>query len=147
MATYMQGAIKSGSTPSEYQSVGYAVFSQSKTVSTNADGSASSVTVEIPRGSQIIGLLVDGVTAPVAGAGTATAVPVSVGTVASGAQYMTAADLVAGGRAAPTPTVAQLAAMANVGTNTSVVMTVDPNGTISTTQGVYRLTVLYSPKD
>lgn len=32
-------------------------------------------------------------------------------------------------------------------TNTSVVMTVDPNGTISTTQGVYRLTVLYSPKD
>jgi hypothetical protein len=36
MATYMQGAIKSGSTPSEYQNVGYATFSQSAGVTTQA---------------------------------------------------------------------------------------------------------------
>ena len=41
---------------------------------------------------------------------------------------------------------AQLAAMADVGTNQNVFITVDPNGTISTTQGIYRLTVVYAQK-
>jgi len=36
--------------------------------------------------------------------------------------------------------------MSDVGTNQSVVVTVDPNGTIATTQGVYRLTVVYAQK-
>jgi len=143
----MQGAIKSGVTPSEYKDVGYAVFSQSVTAATNADGTASSATINLPRNSQIIDILVDGVVVPVAGAGTATTVPVSVGTVAGGEQYVSATDLVAGGRAAPSLSAAQVAAMDDIGTSTAVVMTVDPNGTIVTTQGVYRLTVLYSPKD
>jgi len=43
-------------------------------------------------------------------------------------------------------TTAQLAAMADIGNNVNVVLTVDPNGTISTTQGVYRLTVVYAQK-
>ena len=41
---------------------------------------------------------------------------------------------------------AQCAAMADIGTNQSVVVTVDPNGTVSTTQGVFRLTVVYAQK-
>jgi hypothetical protein len=36
--------------------------------------------------------------------------------------------------------------MSDVSTNQSVVVTMDPNGTISTTQGVYRLTVVYAQK-
>ena len=147
MATYMQGAIKSGSTPSEYQNVGYAIFSQSVVVTTNADGSASSASITLPAGSQIVDYKVDGVVDAVVGAGTATAIAVTVGTAAAGAQYMTSTDMVAGGRATTAITTAQAAAMDDVGTNTSVVITADPNGTIVTTQAQYRLTVLYSPKD
>jgi hypothetical protein len=36
--------------------------------------------------------------------------------------------------------------MSDIGTNTSVVVTLDPDGTISTTQGVIRLTVVYAQK-
>jgi hypothetical protein len=36
--------------------------------------------------------------------------------------------------------------MADIGNNVNVVLTVDPNGTISTTQGVFRLTVVYAQK-
>lgn len=147
MATYMQGAIKSGSTPSEYQNVGHAIFSQSAVVTTNADGSASSATIVIPAGSQIVDYKVDGVVDAVVGGGTATAIAVTVGTAAAGAQYMTSTDMVAGGRATTAITTAQAAAMDDVGTNTAVVITADPNGTIVTTQAQYRLTVLYSPKD
>lgn len=83
----------------------------------------------------------------VVGGGTATTIPVTVGTAAAGAQYMTSTNMIAGGRSTAAITTAQAAAMANVDSNTSVVITADPNGTISTTQAQYRLTVLYSPKD
>ena len=83
---------------------------------------------------------------PVVGGGTATTVPITIGTAAAGTQYLSATDCISGGRAALTFTAAQLTAMSDVGSNTSVVMTVDPNGTVSTTQGVYRLTVVYSQK-
>jgi hypothetical protein len=36
--------------------------------------------------------------------------------------------------------------MADVGTSTGIYITADPNGTIVTTQGVYRLTVIYAQK-
>jgi len=65
---------------------------------------------------------------------------------AAGTQYVSSTDVFAGGRFSPTFTTAQLAAMADIGTNINVVLTVDPNGTISTTQGVYRLTVVYAQK-
>jgi protoheme ferro-lyase len=69
-----------------------------------------------------------------------------VGTAAAGTQYVSSTDVFAGGRFAPSFTTAQLAAMADIGTNTNVVFTVDPNGTISTTQGVFRMTVTYAQK-
>jgi len=43
-------------------------------------------------------------------------------------------------------TTAQVAAMDDVVLNTNVYITADPNGTIVTTQGVYRLTVVYAQK-
>ena len=55
-------------------------------------------------------------------------------------------DAIAGGRVTLAFTAAQLAAMADVGTNQSVVITADPNGTVVTTQAIYRLTVAYAQK-
>jgi hypothetical protein len=142
----MQGALKTGITPSESTNFGYAVFSQSTTATTTSDGLAVSATLTLQAGSQIISYFVDTVQDEAVGGGTMTTIPITVGIAAAGTEYMSSTNMVAGGRAAPTLTTAQLAAMADIGSNTSVVMTVDPNGTILTTQGIYRLTVIYSPK-
>ena len=80
------------------------------------------------------------------GGGTATAIAVTVGSAAAGTQYMSSTDGIAGGRLTFAPSAAQTAAMADIGSNTTVYMTVDPNGTVSTTQGVFRLTVVYAQK-
>lgn len=146
MSTYMQGALKSGDTPSEYQNVGYAIFSQTAVVTTAAAGTATSATITVPANCQIVDYFVDGIVNAVVGAGSATAIAVTVGTAAAGTQYMTSTDLVAGGRATTAITTAQAAAMDDVGSNTSVVITADPDGTIVTTQAQFRLTVNYAPK-
>ena len=119
---------------------------QTATVTTASAGTATSVTQVLPAGSQIINIFIDTVVDEVVGGGTATAISATVGTAAAGTQYVSSIDVFAGGRFAPTFTTAQLAAMADIGTNTNVVFTVDPNGTISTTQGVYRMTVTYAQK-
>lgn len=145
--TYFGSALRSGSgTLTDSTDGGFVVLSQTSTVTTNADGSASSVTEVLPAGSQIINIFVDTMVTPVVGGGTATTCPITIGTAAAGTQYLSATNAIAGGRIALSFTTAQCAAMADIGNNTSVVMTVDPNGTISTTQGVYRLTVVYAQK-
>lgn len=145
--TYFGSTLRAGSgTLTDTVDGGFVVMSQSITVTTVAAGTATSATITIPADSQIIDLIVDGTVVAVAGAGTATTVPVTIGTAAAGTQYLSATDAIAGGRIALAFTAAQVAAMANVGTNQSVVITADPNGTISTTQGVYRLTVVYAQK-
>lgn len=122
---------------------GDVILNQTTTVTTIAAGTATSATLTLPANARILNITIDTMVTPVVGAGNATTVPVTVGTVAAGTQYVTAVDLVAGGRAPATFTTAQLLAMSAIGTNTSVVITADPNGTISTTQGVYRLSVSY----
>ncbi len=145
--TYFGSALRSGSgTLTDTTDGGFVVLAQTSTVTTNADGTASSTSVTIPAGSQIINLWVDQVQNESVGGGTATAINATIGTAAAGTQYVSATDVIGGGRAALTFTAAQLAAMADVGTNTGVFLTVDPNGTISTTQGIYRLTVVYAQK-
>ena len=145
--TYFGSTLRSGSgTLTDSTDGGFVVLSQTNTVTTNADGSASSVTEVLPAGSQIIDIFVDTMVTPVVGGGTATTCPVTIGTAAAGTQYLSATNAIAGGRIALSFTTAQCAAMADIGNNTSVVMTVDPNGTISTTQGVFRLTVVYAQK-
>ena len=145
--TYFGSTLRSGSgTLTDTTDGGFVVLSQTATVTTNADGSASSVTEVLPAGSQIINLFVDTMVTPVVGGGTATTCPVTIGTAAAGTQYLSSTNAIAGGRIALSFTTAQCAAMADIGNNTSVVMTVDPNGTISTTQGVFRLTVVYAQK-
>ena len=145
--TYFGSALRSGSgTLTDTTDGGYAVLMQTSTVTTVAAGTASSTSVVIPAGSQIVDLIVDQVQNEVVGGGTANAINATIGTAAAGTQYVSATDVIGGGRAAFTFTAAQLAAMADVSTSTSVFLTVDPNGTISTTQGIYRLTVVYAQK-
>jgi hypothetical protein len=145
--TYFGSTLRAGSTAlTDTVDGGFVVMTQTTTVATIAAGTATSATITIPASAQIIDLIVDGTVVAVAGAGTATEVNVTIGTAAAGTQYLSATDAIAGGRIALAFTAAQVAAMADVGTNQSVVITADPDGTISTTQGVYRLTVVYAQK-
>ena len=145
--TYFGSTLRSGSgTLTDTTDGGFVVVSQTTTVTTAAAGTATSATITIPASSQIIDFFVDVVTNEVVGGGTATTIPVTIGTAAAGTQYLSATDVFAGGRAALSFTAAQLTAMSNVGTSQSVVITADPNGTISTTQAVIRLTVVYAQK-
>jgi len=145
--TYFGSTLRAGSgTLTDTVDGGFVVMTQTTTVTTASAGTATSATITIPASSQIIDLIVDGTVVAVAGGGTATEVNVTIGTAAAGTQYLSATDAIAGGRIALAFTAAQTAAMADVGANTSVVITADPDGTISTTQGVYRLTVVYAQK-
>ena len=49
-------------------------------------------------------------------------------------------------RTSGTLAVADVAAMANIGTNTTVYCSITPNGTISTTQGQFQFTIVYAQK-
>ena len=143
--TYFGSTLRSGSgTLTDTTDGGFVVLSQTTTVTTAAAGTATSATITIPASSQIINLIIDMVTVP--SFGTATLVNATIGTAAAGTQYLSATDVTLVGRTALAFTAAQLTSMSNIAANTSVVITVDPNGTIPTTQGVFRLTVVYAQK-
>jgi len=145
--TYIGSTLRTGSgTLTDTTDGGFVVVSQTTTVTTAAAGTATSASVTLPAESQIISFFVDMVQDEVVGAGTATEIAMTIGTAAAGTQYVSSTNIFAGGRAALTFTAAQLAAMANIGTNQGVFITVDPNGTISTTQAIVRLTVAYAQK-
>lgn len=145
--TYFGSTLTSGSSAnSETTDGGFVVLTKTVTATTTAGGLAVSSTLTLPANSQILDYYVDKTVAQVVGGGSATTLPVTVGTVAAGTQYMSSVDLFTNVRAAPTLTSAQVLAMADITTNQSVVMTVDANGTISTTQAVVRLTVVYAQK-
>ena len=142
--TYFGSTLRAGSTAlTDTVDGGFVVLSQTTTATTVAGGTAVSATITIPASSQIIDLIVDMVTAP--SYGTATKVDATIGTAAAGTQYLSATDVTLVGRTALAFTSAQLTSMSDVGNNQSVVFTIDPNGTVST-QGVFRLTVVYAQK-
>jgi len=145
MTGYFQGAITSGTGPSQSSNTGVAVLEQSVTVTTVSAGTAVSGTITLPANSQILNFTVDRIVAQSVGGGTATAIAATVGTAAAGTQYMSSTAAVSSSRLAPTLTVAQLNAMSNIGSNTNVVLTITPDGTILTTQGQFLLTVTYVP--
>jgi len=145
--TYFGSTLRAGSgTLTDATDGGFVVMSQTTTVTTAAAGTATSATITLPASSQIIDLVADMTVDEVVGAGTATTIPMTIGTAAAGTQYVSSTNVFAGGRIALTFTAAQLTAMSDIGSNTSVVVTLDPNGTIVTTQGVIRLTVVYAQK-
>jgi hypothetical protein len=145
--TYFGSTLRAGSTAlTDTVDGGFVTMSQTTTVTTAAAGTATSATLTLPASSQIIEFFADMVVNEAVGGGTATTIPMTIGTAAAGTQYVSSTDVFAGGRIALTCTAAQLLAMSDIGTKTSVVVTLDPNGTISTTQGVIRLTVVYAQK-
>jgi hypothetical protein len=115
---------------------GYVVQSKSVTLAQNST-TAVNATVVLPANSQIVNIIADVTTAY----NSVTSAVLTVGTAAAGTQYVTSIDAKTGGRASYSFSAAQVSAMANIGTNTSVVATVTPTGT--TSAGAARVTVNY----
>ena len=142
--TYFGSTVRAGSgTLTDTVDGGFMVLAQTTTATTVAGGTAVSATITLPASSQIIDFIVDMVTVP--SFGTATLVNATIGTAAAGTQYLSATDVSLVGRTALAFTAAQLTSMSDIGTNQSVVFTIDPNGTVSS-QGTFRLTVVYAQK-
>lgn len=116
--------------------LGSAVLSQTALINANGTNSVSA-TFYLPPNSQILRITPDVLTA----FDSATSATLTVGTAAAGTQYVGGVNAKTAGRAAPTLSAAQLAAMANTGTNLAVVATVAPSG--ATTAGQVRVTVEY----
>ena len=142
MATYFEGAVKSGSTPSEFANVGYAVFAQSVVVSALAAAGNNNVDVSltVPRGAQIHSINVDTLTAW----DSVTSASLTIGTTAGGAEFYDATDVKTNGRETTTITAADLGLWQDVGATNTLVIRVAQTGT--TAAGQARVTVLYSPK-
>lgn len=144
MATYFEGAVKSGTTPSEYTNVGYAVFSQTLLLdkTTESGGGSDNVdgSIVIPAGSAIVNIWADTLTAWDSG----TSATLSIGTTAGGQEFMDNTDVKTNGRETTAPTAADLALWDDVGTSNTLYVRVAQVG--NTTTGQLRVTVLYVPK-
>lgn len=124
------GTIRDGST----NNVGRVVLSQVVLLDQNST-TAVSDTFYLPANAQIVDIIVDVLTA----FNSATTAVLSVGTAAAGTQYAGSIDAKTAGRTYPTYSAAQLTAMADIGSNTSVVATVTPTGATSAGQVVVTL--------
>lgn len=130
------GTVREGSTAN----TGYAVLSQTGTYTQNST-TAVNVTFYLPANAQILRFLIDSLVAY----DSATSATLSAGTAAAGTQYVSGVDMkAAAGRLAPTYTAAQLTNMANISTNTTVVVTITVVG--ATTAGNGRVTIEYVQK-
>ena len=120
-------------------SSGLAVLSQAATLVQNGAGVNVSATFTIPKHTQILDFLVDGLVVW----DSATSAVLTIGTAALGTQYASSINVKTNTRAvAPvSPTAAQLTAMADTGTNRSVVVTVAVVG--ATTTGTTKVTMRY----
>jgi hypothetical protein len=144
MATYFEGAVKSGSSPSEYTNVGYAVFTQSLLLNFILEAGAGSDDVDgsitIPVGSQIHSINVDTLVAW----DSVTSASLTIGATAGGSEFYDATDVKTAGREATTLSAADLALWDDVGSTNTLNVRVAQVG--NTTAGQARVTVLYSPK-
>jgi len=137
----VSGTLQQGETNGPNQ--GFAVLTQSTSITQNSTTAVSS-TLYIPAGSRIVDFNIDVLTAY----NSATSATLTIGTAAAGTQYVGSIDAKTAGRAAPTYTAAQLAAMNGVSvlgvaapTTAPVVVTVTPVG--ATSAGYVVVTVLY----
>ncbi len=134
--TNFGSAIKTGTGLGDGADSGFNVLSQSKVLSFDAT-LVQSTTFVVPKNSQLVDFRIDVLTAY----DSATSATLSIGTAAAGTQYVGSVNAKTTGRAAPTLSAAQLAAMANVGTNLNVVATVTSVG--QPTAGSVRVTMTY----
>ena len=138
MSSYFQGALKSGDAFSETSTgVGTALLSQTALVNFDADLTQEAV-FTLPKSGQIVDIIVDVLTAY----NSATSATITVGSASAGTQYAGAVDGKTAGRVRPTFSAAQLAAMDDISTNTSVYVTATSDG--QPTAGQFRVTLLYT---
>ena len=139
MSSYFQGAVKSGDGFSETATgVGTAVLSQTALIDFNAT-LKSEATFVLPKNAQIVNAFVDTLTA----FNSATSATVTLGSASAGTQYVGAVDAKTAGRATAPFSAAQLAAMDDIGTSTTVYATITSVG--QPTAGQSRVTVFYVP--
>lgn len=137
MGTYMTGPLQTGTgLDNTGVDTGTVVLSQSALLNFDAT-LVQSVTEVLPAGSQIINIVCDVLTAY----NSATSATLTIGTAAAGTQYASGVNAKTAGRTTPTFTAAQLTAMSNIGSNTSVVATVTSVG--QPTAGQVRVTIQY----
>lgn len=130
------GTIKEGAT----QNTGYANLSQTATYTQNSTTTVD-VTFYLPANAQITSFNIDSFVAY----DSATTATLSAGTASGGTTYVSGVNMKAtAGRLVPTYTGAQLTAMANITTNTTVVVSITVVG--ATTAGNGRITVNYLQK-
>lgn len=120
--------------------LGYPVITQTATFTQNST-TAVDVTFYLPANSQIVGFNNDVLVAY----DSATSATLSAGTSSGATTYMSGVNVkAAAGRIAPTYTAAQLTAMANITTNTTVVCTITVVGATTAGNGV--ITISYIQK-
>lgn len=116
--------------------IGLVALTQTGTIAQNGVGTVD-LTFYLPANSQITAITPDVTTAY----DSATTATLTAGTASAGTQYVGAVNAKTAGRAVPAYTGAQLAAMANITTNTTLVVSVTTVG--ATTAGAVRVTVHY----
>lgn len=137
--TTFSGPLQSGDKPAGISggpNIGKVVLSQSVLIDFDAT-LVQTGSVILPAGSQIVEVYADVTTAY----NSATSATLTVGSAAAGTQYVTSVNAKTGGRNTTTHTAAQVAAMDDIGTNTTVYGTVTSVG--QPTAGQVRMTVQY----
>lgn len=140
MATYMTGPLQTGTgLDNTGADTGTGVLSQTAVVGFDAT-LVQNATFSVPNGAQIVDFYIDALTAY----DSATSATLSVGTASGGTQYVSGINVKTTGRKSNGFSAAQLSAMANVNSNTSVVATVTSVG--QPTAGSVRVTLVYVQK-
>lgn len=142
--TYFGSALRAGSSAvTDGIDGGFLPCMQTGVLVAPSTATSSNISFTIPAGAQITNITIDRIVQQAGGTGT-TLLMVG-GTTAGGTQYFPSTDLFTAVRAAPTFTVAQVAAMGNVGTTQTVVFQVTANGT-ATTAAQFRINLEYAQK-
>lgn len=137
MGTYMTGPLQTGTgLDNTGTDTGTVVLSKTALISFDAD-LVQDATFALPSGAQIVDFYVDVLTAY----DSATSATLSAGTASGGTQYLSGISVKTAGRRSNAFSAAQLAAMDDIGTNTTLVATVTSVG--QPTAGQVRVTVVY----
>lgn len=137
MATYMTGPFETGTgLDNTGADTGTVVLSQTGLVEFDAT-LVQNLTFTLPANAQIVDFVVDALV----GYNSATSATLSAGITSGGTEYVSGVNVKTTGRKANGFSAAQLAAIDNIGTGTSVVVTVTSVG--QPTAGSTRVTLLY----
>ena len=140
MATYLTGPLELGTgLDNTGADTGYVVQSQTALIGFDAT-LVQNATFTLPAGAQIVDFYVDVLTAY----DSATSATLSAGVTSGGTEYLNGINVKTTGRKSNAFSAAQLAAIDDIGTSTSLVATVTSVG--QPTAGSVRVTVLYAQK-